>query len=206
MSAMSDAIITYAILRKFVTPIIDSPAYKLGLVDDTGRPTKKSQYDKTESARDAYTLLDRFVFKLKQIVARMPAAVKLLGSYAAALEFIKEDADDSYPLFEQFHPNNHNFEYWNKVLLGEETVKFQDHFIVMIAESPSLLTKLVEAYEAGTQDIVAEEMGAAIAGGGEPSGNTVSQVQGLATEPVISKKTQKKWVDKNKGRQIEILQ
>lgn len=200
MSAMSDAIITYAILRKFTTPIKDTEAFKLGLVDENGVPTYKATHDDSEVNRDAYTLLDRLVFKLKRIFKNMPPFAKLVGGYAAALAFIKESVDEEdFSVFENLDSNKAN--YWGNVLLGECVVAFDDHFIIECAETPSLLRKIVEAYTNGNQDLVCEEMAASMTA----SGNAVStgQVQGLATEPVITKKKQKEYCDANASTSLE---
>lgn len=203
MSALSDAIITYAIIRKFTTPIKDTKAFQLGLIDDNGYPTYKATHDDSEVNRDAYTLLDRLVFKLKRTFKSMPAFTKLVGGYAAALAFIKESVD--YNEFEVFeHLDNFTAEYWGSVVLGESVVPFEAHVVIQIAENETMLARLVEAYERGLQDVVCEDMAVAVSADGG-SGNSVSsgQVQGLATEPVISAQTQKKWTLKNRGRKIE---
>lgn len=205
MSAMSDAIITYAILRKFTTPIKDTHAFALGLVDEHGVPTEKSKHDGSETARDAYTLLDRLVFKLKRMWQHMPAFAKLIGGYAAALAFLKEDVEQNeFSVFEHLDPNA--ADYWGGVLLGESVVDYKQFEIVRIAENATLLRSLVEAYQSGTQDSFVFEDGE----GPAPSGNAVStgQVQGLATEPVITKKKQKEiqsdnWESSPTGRKVE---
>lgn len=214
MSALSDAIITYAILHKFTTPITQSVAYKRGLVDEQGRPTEKAKHLVSDSDRDAYTLLDRLVFRLKRMFTGMPAFAKLIGGYAAALSFIKESADhldesasEEFAVFESL--DNTSADYWGRVMLGEAILPVELHHIVKIAENPSALRQLVEAYQSGTQDIIYEDGGVAAAGMSSAAiGNGVStgQVQGLATEPVIRPETQKRWKDKNKGRkETEIL-
>lgn len=202
MSAMSDAIIIYAILRKFTTPIKETQAYKLGLVDEHGVPTEKSKHDSSITANDAYTLLDRLVFKLKRMWSSMPAFAKLVGGYATALAFLKESVDESYSVFE--HLDSTKADYWGSVLLGESIVGFTQHMIIKVAENPYQLARLVEAYENGTQDdFMYEEEGA----GPAPAGNSVStgQVQGLATEPVITKDMQKKWTSGRVGRKVEVI-
>lgn len=202
MSALSDAIITYAIIRKFTTPIKETKAFQLGLVDENGYPTYKSKHDDSEVNRDAYTLLDRLVFKLKRSFKSMPAFTKLIGGYAAALSFIKESVEcNEFEVFENL--DKFKADYWGSVVLGESIVQYDEHIVIQIAENDSLLARLVESYEKGTQDSVCEDLVAVVADGG--SGNSVSsgQIQGLATEPVIRAQDQKKWVQKNKGRKIE---
>lgn len=204
MSAQSDAIITYAILRKFTTPITETQAFKLGLVDEKGYPTYKASHDFSEKNRDAYTLLDRLVFKLKRKFTSMPTFSKLVGGYAASLAYIKESTDvEDFSIFEHLDP--YQGEYFGNVILGESFLNFEDHIIVTIAENSSLLSKLVTGYEKGIQDTVYEEVVAMADSGSGSVGNSVSsgQVQGLATEPVITPQAQKRWTSKTKGRKIE---
>lgn len=202
MSAMSDAIIVYAILRKFNTPVTETSAYKLGLVDETGKPTEKSKHIDTMQSRDAYTLLDRLVFKLKRLFKNMPLAAKLIGGYAAALAFLNESENsDEFAVFEHLDPNQADL--WYSVFLGEKILGIDDYSVVRVAENPQLLSTLVESYINGDVDSVCEDVVAAAEA--PPAGNTTAQVQGLSTEPVITPATQKKWTSKNKGRKIEEL-
>ena len=200
MSALSDAIITYAILRKFTTPFTETPAFKLGLIDENGVPTYKSRHDTSETNRDAYTLLDRLVFKLKRNFKAMPAFSKLIGGYASGLAFIKESTDlNEFKVFEDI--DSFHADYWGCVLLGESIVSYEDHVIVHIAEDSSLLARLVEAYEKGIQDSVCEEIAASVTASGNSVGS--GQVQGLATEPVITKKKQKEYCDSNSSTNLD---
>ena len=91
MSAVSDAIITYALLKRITTPIKETRAYKMGLVNDEGAVTEKGHHDHSEQARDALTLLDRLVFKLKRIWKYTPALLKFVSSYSFALAALKEE-------------------------------------------------------------------------------------------------------------------
>jgi hypothetical protein len=60
-----DALVTYLLLKKLMTPIFNSEAYKLKLVDGAGRVIKEPTLQKE---KDALSLLDRFVFKLKRLL------------------------------------------------------------------------------------------------------------------------------------------
>lgn len=190
MSAMSDAIIAYAILKKFKTPITNTPAYKMGLVDEDGNPTREAKYNQSERAHDAYTLLDKLVFRLKRLWKKMPAFAKLIGGYSAALSFVNESNSESFGAFD--HLDSNVADHWASVVSGDTILPMSESIIVQIAEDSELLARLVEAYQNGTQDAVCEEMTAsAIAGNSVSSG----QVQGLATEPIITKKKQKEIQD-----------
>lgn len=58
-----DSIITYILLKKLATPIIKSPAYLLGLVNQNGKVIKRPS---TDEERVAFTILDEIIFWLKR--------------------------------------------------------------------------------------------------------------------------------------------
>ena len=62
MSRTIDALIVYRILRLFATKIEDFDAYKLGIIDANG---KKLRNPKTEEERNSWSMLTRFVLKVK---------------------------------------------------------------------------------------------------------------------------------------------
>jgi hypothetical protein len=90
-----DAIITYRILKKLVQPFEDTDAYKLGIIDRKGTVLKKENQLKTSQERDAYTILDRLVFRLKRIINKVPVENKRLLNIAAALTLVREHAYDT---------------------------------------------------------------------------------------------------------------
>lgn len=60
-----DNIITYIFIKKLVTPIVKSDAYRLGLVNNAGRMVKRPE---TDEEQKAFTLLDKLIFKLKRLL------------------------------------------------------------------------------------------------------------------------------------------
>jgi len=60
-----DTIMSYIIVKKLVTPIVRTEAYKLKLVNSAGKVIKEPKTDKEQSS---LTLLDRIVFKLKRLL------------------------------------------------------------------------------------------------------------------------------------------
>lgn len=60
-----DTILSYILVKKLVTPIVNTKAYKLGLVNNAGKVIKEP---KSEKEKDALTLLDKIVFKLKRLL------------------------------------------------------------------------------------------------------------------------------------------
>ena len=95
MPRFVDAVITYRILKKLTTAFEDTAAYKLGIIDRHGKVLKKDRDLNTDEERDAYTILDRLVFRLKRIIEKIPTENKRLVSFAAALALIKEHVDDA---------------------------------------------------------------------------------------------------------------
>jgi len=60
-----DTILTYILIKKLITPIVRSKAYKLGLINNAGKQLREAN---TEEERGAFTLLDKVVFKLKRLL------------------------------------------------------------------------------------------------------------------------------------------
>ena len=60
-----DAIISYMFIRKLATPIIKTDAYKLGIVGSNGKKIRELQ---TEADKNAFTILDQLIFKLKRLL------------------------------------------------------------------------------------------------------------------------------------------
>ena len=69
MSRVIDAVIAYRVLKLLVTPFNRTKAFELGIIDEKGKVLKKSKEIKDPKERNAYTLLIRFVFNLKKLLA-----------------------------------------------------------------------------------------------------------------------------------------
>ena len=78
-----DLIITYRVVKLLVTPFEKQEAFKFGIIDKDGNVLKKFRKLKTEKERKAYTMLHRFVFNLKRILAKVGIR-GALGSFAVA--------------------------------------------------------------------------------------------------------------------------
>lgn len=94
MSRAVDAIIVYRILRKLTTPFTETPAYRLGIIDERGKILRKFSDLNSAEERDAYTLLDRLVWRLKRIIERVPFENRKLMNLTAALMLVKEHSED----------------------------------------------------------------------------------------------------------------
>ena len=87
-----DVFMTYKFLRILTRKWEDMDAYKLGIIDDEGNILKKRKDLSTSEERNAYTLFDRLVWKLKRLLGRLPGGKSTIASYAAALWLVKEQA------------------------------------------------------------------------------------------------------------------
>lgn len=95
MGRFVDTIITYRILHKLVTPFEDTEAYKLGIIDNAGNQLKKDRELNTQAERDAYTILDRMIFRLKRIINKVPADRRRVSNFANALSLVREHINDT---------------------------------------------------------------------------------------------------------------
>ena len=91
MSRVIDALVAYRVLKLLVTPFNKTKAYALGIIDEKGKVLKKSREIKDQQERNAYTLLIRFVFNLKRMLAKVGIRGPLGSSAAAAIAFFKEE-------------------------------------------------------------------------------------------------------------------
>ena len=91
MSRVIDALVAYRVLKLLVTPFNKTKAFALGIIDEKGKVLKKSKQIKDPKERNAYTLLIRFVFNLKRMLAKVGIRGPLGSSAAAAIAFFKEE-------------------------------------------------------------------------------------------------------------------
>lgn len=89
MSNVVDNLIAFKILYMLVKPFEQTDAFKLGIIDKDGNNLIKPSSLKTSEQKDAYSHLDRLVFKLKKIINKIGGENKL-KSLIAALWLIKE--------------------------------------------------------------------------------------------------------------------
>ena len=88
MSRIADTLVTYRILKLLATPIKNSPAFQMGIVDADGKKIKNAT---TAQEKDAYTFLNRFVFKIQNALMRSSDKnARRLLSFVAALALLKE--------------------------------------------------------------------------------------------------------------------
>ena len=91
MSRVIDALIAYRLVKLLVTPFNKTDAYKLGIIDEKGKVLIKSRKITNQKQRKAYTLLIRFVFNLKKLLAKVGIRGPIGSAAAAAIAFFKEE-------------------------------------------------------------------------------------------------------------------
>jgi hypothetical protein len=90
-----DTVIIFRILRKLTTPFNKTAAFKAGVIDAKGSIIVKPR-DRTPAQKKTITLLDRMVFNLKRLLAKVPGGKTQLGTYIAALALLKEYVDQNH--------------------------------------------------------------------------------------------------------------
>ena len=95
MSRVIDALVAYRVLKLLVTPFNKTKAYALGIIDEKGKVLIKSRKITNQKQRKAYTLLIRFVFNLKKLLAKVGIRGPIGSAAAAAIAFFKEEYGDN---------------------------------------------------------------------------------------------------------------
>ena len=83
MSRPVDLLIAYRVIKMLVTPFDKQPAFKYGIIDKDGKVLKKFNTITGTLEKRSYTVLHRFVFNLKRLLAKAGIKGKL-GSFAVA--------------------------------------------------------------------------------------------------------------------------
>jgi len=92
MSRFVDTVVAYRLLRMLATPIQRSDAFKLGIVDKDGKKIKEPL---SQQELNAYSLLQRFVFKVQRALTRSSDSnARRLLTFAAAMAILKEYTED----------------------------------------------------------------------------------------------------------------
>ena len=94
MSRVIDALIAYRVLKLLVTPFNKTKAFELGIIDEKGKVLIKSRNIENAEQRKSYTLLIRFVFNLKKLLAKIGVRGPIGSTAAAAIAFFKEQSGE----------------------------------------------------------------------------------------------------------------
>ena len=175
MGKFVDSIIAFRVLHMLVQNFEDTPAYRLGIIDKTGKELKRMRDLNTVELRDAYTLLHRLIFRLKRIINKVPIENKKLVSLAAAYSLIKEELAN-----------------------GKESIDLEEKFLKRL--DADLTTEMQELTEAMDKNkILSFRQFSEDAGAVAPANNAAATagVAGLDKDVPVSKKAQKKWSSSN---------
>jgi hypothetical protein len=177
MGRFIDNAIAYRILSLLVTPFNQTPAYKMGIIDEKGKELKKMSQLNTIEERDAYTLLHRLVFRIKKIIEKVPFENKRLVSLAAAYSLIRECVDKE-----------------------EEPIGLEMRFINIIEtnlnEEVILVEQFLQKNKMFTFKQFSEDDGASA---GVPANNAAATpgIAGFGKDVPVSKKKQKEYTSGN---------
>jgi hypothetical protein len=86
---VSDIILVYSFIKRLTTPFDKTEAFKLGIIDKTGKRIKSKEIS-TKEEENSYGMFDRLVFNVKRGLETLPFGKSRMASYAAALYLIKE--------------------------------------------------------------------------------------------------------------------
>ena len=182
VNSVVDTVIIFRILKKLVTPFNKTAAFKAGVIDKNGSILIKPG-DRTANQKKTITLLDRMVFNLKRLLAKVPGGKTQLATYVAALALLKEHVEQQS----------------NKETSDLLLEKMADHNIIPpIKHDLSTPEGFMDAWE----EAMAESMVSGAALGGAFSGaGTNAQVNatGMAgLDPVLGNKKIKRRKDLRK--------
>ena len=88
-----DLFLVYQFIKRLSTPFKDWEAYKLGIIDETGKQLIKRKDFTKRNQKDAFGIFDIMITKLKRLLEKVPGGKTRIGSYAAALYLIKEQSE-----------------------------------------------------------------------------------------------------------------
>ena len=90
MSRFMDNLIAYKVLSMLVTPFDKTDAFKLGIIDASGKVLKIGKDLSTEQEKSAYDYLHRLVFNLKRLINKLPGGDNITKNLVAAYFLVKE--------------------------------------------------------------------------------------------------------------------
>lgn len=94
---LGDLIVVGVIVKRLLKPIEKTPAYKLGLIDKKGKQTRRPE---TKEEKNSFTILDKFIFKIKKLVGHRVANLATFMLLLADLGDVEREYD---LLVEDYH-------------------------------------------------------------------------------------------------------
>jgi hypothetical protein len=129
MGKIIDTAIALRVIYILVTPIETTNAFKLGLIDISGKTIKKSSTPEENAATNP---LLRMCWNLKRIISIIPGGSTRIGSLAAAYLLMKESIEND----------------WTERELSEQClIRFEELCECECSEMDGLLEELAVLYE-----------------------------------------------------------
>ena len=85
-----DLFLVFQFIKRLSTPFKEWDAYKLGIIDETGKQLIKRKDFTKRDQKNSFGIFDIMIMKLKRLLEKIPGGKSRIGSYAAALYLIKE--------------------------------------------------------------------------------------------------------------------
>jgi hypothetical protein len=200
MGRAIDLFVTYRFIRLLTTPLNQSDAYKLGIIDEKGKRTDKKLT--TSQEKNAYTVLHKLVFNIKKIFEKVPGLRTKVGTYAAALFLLKDT-------FKEHIEDPQVFEKEFLKYLKENDIQLDDSIVEEVTLDNGKLSKGIYVL---TQDVVTggeeeDEIEAIIGNEVEVFEDTPPEdtILGVDVFPVIHRKTKQKiYVSAEDIKEVDI--
>jgi hypothetical protein len=124
-----DTAIALRIVWLLVTPVANTKAYELGLIDADGKTVRKAT---TSEEKNSTSMLHRLVWNIKRMIGLVPGGSTKVGSLAAAYLLMKEAVDNK----------------WDEATLNEQCVlRFNTLCESNVEELDELMDRLVSIEE-----------------------------------------------------------
>ncbi|MBC8442802.1 MAG: hypothetical protein H8D80_01290 [Proteobacteria bacterium] len=139
MSAL-DIFVAYKFIKILTTPFNKTDAFKLGVIDKNGKILKKRKDLVTGKEKMSMTIFHTLGWNIKKLLAKFPPTKTKLGSFAAALYLLKEEAkcNDEYLIenvFKDFlHTNGYTFTINESIT--ETVLRKGDYSLVVDIDTP----------------------------------------------------------------------
>ena len=139
MARIIDNVIALRIIYLLVQPFEQTDAFKLGLIDASGKKLKKAE---TREEKNSTSMLHRLVWNLKRIINMAPGGSTRIGSMVAAYTLVKEAYESNITVDDSTKYFTENFDrVWN-LPFGERDL-VEDAFSVLLEDAPANSTAAV---------------------------------------------------------------
>ena len=193
MGRAIDLFVTYRFIRLLTTPVEDTDAFKLGIIDEKGNRVKLPKSTKpavelsTSELKSAYTILHKLVFNIKKIFNKVPGLRTKVGTYAAALFLLKDTFKESVDDPDVFEKEFVKFLIENDIELDDEISEEVIGFGEVLPKGEYVLVNDILNKE--EEELSAKKGDKVIAYDDEPP---VDTILGVEIFPVIHDRTQEK--------------